>query len=218
MKKRLMRWCAKIILIWMQKLQRLLNTVSTKAEGGLHPKHRLMDYHRFFMEQVAVQDRVIDIGCGVGAVSIDLAASAKFVVGVDFNIKSLFLAKEGIRKNGVANAAFCLSDANRSCFKNQFDKIVLSNVLEHIDDRVGLLRSLKALAPILLLRVPMVDRDWLTLYRRDLGLDYMLDTTHRIEYTADILTDELQAGGWVITSSCVKFGETWAVCKTRENS
>jgi cytidyltransferase-like protein len=35
----------------------------------------------------------------------------------------------------------------------------------------------------LLIRVPMIDRDWITVYKRELGIEYRLDNTHFIEYT-----------------------------------
>ena len=41
--------------------------LGTKVEGsGLHPKHRIMNYHKFFVDNVTENDTVLDIGCGNG--------------------------------------------------------------------------------------------------------------------------------------------------------
>ena len=42
-------------------------------DGGIHPKHRLMNYHDFFIKRITPSDRVLDIGCGNGAVAYDVA-------------------------------------------------------------------------------------------------------------------------------------------------
>ena len=53
---------------------------------GEHPKHRLMRYHDFFIENIADGEKVIDIGCGYGAVarSIARARPGSIVMGVDW--------------------------------------------------------------------------------------------------------------------------------------
>ena len=93
-----------------------------------------------------------------------------------------------------------------------FDVVVLSNVLEHIEHRIEFLKRIKHLAPLFLIRVPMIDRDWITLYKKELGLEWRLDTTHFTEYTFDAFAEELRAVGLEITSHSIQFGEIWAVC------
>ena len=89
--------------------------------------------------------------------------------------------------------------------------LILSNVLEHIADRVGLLKKLSRLSHRLLIRVPMIERDWIVLYKKSLGLEYRLDSTHYIEYTMKVLRDEASRSGWNIVNSTIQFGECWAV-------
>ena len=43
------------------------------AEGGLHPKHRILGYHDFFVARIRPGQRVIDLGCGVGALAASIA-------------------------------------------------------------------------------------------------------------------------------------------------
>jgi len=94
---------------------------------------------------------------------------------------------------------------------DKFDKIILSNVLEHISERVEFLQSLHKLAETILLRVPLVTRDWLAVYKKEHGYKYKLSSDHKIEYTEEILQDELAQSGWKIESLQIRFGEVWAV-------
>jgi len=45
----------------------------------------------------------------------------------------------------------------------------------------------------ILIRVPMINRDWLTLYKKELGIEWRLDASHYTEYTLDSLTKELKS-------------------------
>jgi len=59
-------------------------------EGGIHPKHRHMRYHGFFTSRVCSGERVLDIGCGNGAVAYDVAEKAgAFVTGVDLSAEAI---------------------------------------------------------------------------------------------------------------------------------
>jgi len=67
---------------------KLSSRFAIKAEReGLHPKHCLMDYHKFFVDNINSNDIVLDIGCGNGALTYDIAKKAKKVIGIDLNKK-----------------------------------------------------------------------------------------------------------------------------------
>lgn len=187
---------------------KLASKLAIKAEGGLHPKHRLMNYHQFFLDHIQSTDRVLDIGCGNGALAYDLAGKAAHVVGIDTNEKNRAAWKKRFARE---NLEYRVADATTFSPEERFDIVVLSNVLEHIEHRVEFLRHIKHLAPLFLIRVPMIDRDWITLYKKELGLEYRLDTTHFTEYTLDQFTQELRDVGLVIQSHSIQFGEIWAV-------
>ena len=59
----------------------------------------------------------------------------------------------------------------------------------------------------------MIDRDWITLYKRQMGVEYRLDKTHVIEYTFDGLVNELGEAGLGIDSYRIRYGEIYAVVK-----
>lgn len=183
--------------------------VSTLAmEQGLHPKHRLMDYHQFFVSMVTDHDTVLDVGCGNGFVAYDVAGKARSVVGIDFDKASIATAQRRYQRR---NLRFIHGDATTHVFGESFTVVILSNVLEHIDDRVGLLVKLSRLAPKIIIRVPMIDRDWQTALKKEMGVEWRLDPTHTIEYTEAGLRQEVAAAGLHIVSLHIRYGEIFCV-------
>jgi SAM-dependent methyltransferase len=191
-------------------LYKVISILAIKVEGGIHPKHRLMGYHQFFLDNISSSDTILDIGCGNGALAYDLAGKAKFVTGIDIVERNIIKARE---KYNQVNIKYLVGDATKGLKGQKFDVIVLSNVLEHIEDRVAFLSQIKPLARKFLIRVPMIDRDWLPLYKKELGVEWRLDKTHFIEYTDMFFKEEIEKAGYLIESFSIKFGEIWAVVK-----
>ncbi|MBU2544899.1 class I SAM-dependent methyltransferase [Patescibacteria group bacterium] len=181
---------------------------SVKAEGGIHPKHRLTNYHKFFVDNIKSNDSVLDIGCGKGELTFDLAQKAKNVVGIDFNEKSIDLAKN---KFSAFNIKYILGNVTEDLPCEKFDVLILSNVLEHIENRVEFLNKIKRLGDKILIRVPMINRDWITLYKKELGLEWRLDGGHFTEYTLESFKKEIEEAGLIIQDYSIQFSEIWAV-------
>ncbi len=179
-----------------------------KTEGGLHPKHRLTNYHQFFVNNVNPEDKVLDIGCGNGALTFEIAKKARKVVGIDLDKKNIKIAK---RKYWAPNIKYLVGDATKDLPNQKFDVVILSNVLEHIQDRVEFLNKIKNLTSKILIRVPMINRDWITLYKKELGVEWRLDKTHYIEYTLENFKEELEKAGLNLEKYSIQFGEIWTV-------
>lgn len=183
-----------------------LGIFAAAAEDGLHPKHRLMDYHKFFLENISEGDVVLDIGCGNGVLTYDLAKKAKHVYAIDINRMEIEFAKDHYQSN---NITYLVADATKYQSTHQFDVIILSNVLEHIENRPEFLQKIAPLAKFFLIRVPMINRDWITLYKKELGIEWKLDSSHHIEYTHSQLAEEMNNAGLSIQFGSVQFGEMW---------
>lgn len=210
MKQKFYKLITKILLNLHSRIYSYIGRTAIKAEGGVHPKHRITGYHKFFLDNISADDTVLDIGCGPGELAYDVAKKAKRVVGIDFNEKSIASAQKKYKRQ---NLQYIYGDATVKKFDGRFDVIILSNVLEHIEKRVEFLKAIKPLAPKILIRVPMIDRDWLTLYKKELGIEWRADLTHYLEYTVPILQGEVAAVSLNIESFSVQFGELWAVIK-----
>ena len=111
------------------------------------------------------------------------------------------------------NIEYISDDVLNHTFEEVFDVVVLSNLLEHLKDRVNFLISLKSITNKILIRVPLLNRSWIDLYKKELGIEYRLDKTHYIEYTFDEFKDELKKAGLEIQDYSIQFGEIWAVVK-----
>lgn len=207
--RKLIFFVLKIILMSHSFAYKLAGYLTQKVEkNGLHPKHRLMNYHKFFVDNVGEKNTVLDIGCGNGALTYDVARKAKKVVGIDLKEQNISIAK---KKFSRENIEYVYGDALTDLPNKQFDVIILSNVLEHIDKRTRFLTSLKKLAHKFLIRVPMLNRSWIDIYKKELGLEYRLDNTHFIEYTFESFKEELDKVRLRILDYSIQFGEIWAV-------
>ncbi|MFA5210878.1 MAG: class I SAM-dependent methyltransferase [Patescibacteria group bacterium] len=194
---------------------KIISRLVIYENDGVHPKHKIMNYHKFFIDNINENDEILDIGCGKGENAYDIAQKAKKVLGIDIKENNIKTANEkyhhACRQTGKANLEFLVGDATKNNFSKKFDKIVLSNVLEHIENRVEFLKSLHNISDVILIRVPMIDRDWLAVYKKNKGFEYRLDPTHFIEYTLDELKKELRDSGWKIEDYSIQFGEFWGV-------
>lgn len=185
--------------------------VAALAYGdGVHVKHRLMRYHDFFVERIRAGERVLDIGCGYGAVAYSIASRAgAHVTGVDLEPANINNARARFQHEHLV---YSVGEAPQSLSRDRFDVVVLSNVLEHIKDRMSFLREVQARAmpSRWLIRVPMFDRDWRPSLRRELGLFAYGDPTHYTEYTRASFQLEMAEAGFVIKHLQVNWGEIWA--------
>jgi SAM-dependent methyltransferase len=192
----------KLLLYFHNFLYRVISHFAIKR--GLHPKHRLTNYHKFFTDNVSEKDTVLDIGCGNGYLTYKIAEKAFHVYAIDI-IDNFKYHKDNIR--------FYKFGANEIYNESKAHVVVLSNVLEHIKDRITFLKRIHPISKKFLVRVPMLDRDWLTLYKKELGVEYRLDKGHFIEYTEQSFRDEVKEAGYKIVKLEIRFGEIYAILK-----
>ncbi len=182
---------------------------------GLHPKHRHTGYHDFFVERLRPGETVLDLGCGNGALSQDLAQRAGArVLGIDLSEDNIRQARSRYPHPRVE---YRVGDALRDLPESSFHTVVLSNLLEHLPQREDFLRRLvRDLAPQrLLIRVPLFERDWRVPLKRELGLAWRADPTHQTEYTLESFRQEMTAAGLEIAQLQVRWGEIWAEVRAR---
>lgn len=217
--KPLSKLLIKPILILHGVCYKLASNIAIELNGGIHPKHKIMKYKEWFLDNINLDDIVLDIGCNTGIMPHVMSEKAKFVYGIEIEKKHIEIARNNSQQS---NIEFICADATFYDYSkcHPIDIVTLSNVLEHIDDRVSFLRTLvKKInwkgVKIFLIRVPMIDRDWITLYKKEIGLDYRLDRTHFTEYTFKGFQDELSKCEIEIVSYEIRFGEIYAICKAK---
>lgn len=177
--------------------------ISERAKGGINPKHWVTDFHNFFLDNIKPSDTVLEVGCAYGHVANAIAKKAKHVTAIDIRSEAIEKAKQHFKRN---NLSFLSNDFFDFADEEKFDIVILSNVLEHINERQSFLKKAAALGEKLLIRVPSFDRDWLVPYKKELGLEWRLNKDHKLEYTEDILRQELNRSGLAIENLFCKWG------------
>lgn len=192
--------------------KRLLTLISDRAShynGGVHPKHRLMRYHDFFTTRLEKGEKVLDIGSGIGFLAYDMAKIGANVTGIEISDKNINKANKLYQAD---NLHFVLGDAWKDLPREHFDTIVMSNVLEHIGERVEFIKQVQEIthSSRWLIRVPCFDRDWTVALAEELGLDSRLDETHFTEFTRESFEKEMGEAGLEIRHLEIRWGEIWS--------
>ena len=204
-----------------------MHSISYKLAGrfavilnnGIHPKHHIIKYKEWFLENIEPGWVVLDIGSNTGMLPVLLAEKAEKVYGIEINEKHVQKAKA---KNKKDNIEYICADATTYDYDScqPIDCVTMSNVLEHIKDRVAFLTKISNQIKWndeenkrFLIRVPAIDREWIVLYKKEMGLDHRLDPAHHVEYTLDQLKEELSRANISVSRVDRRFGEIFALCE-----
>lgn len=140
-----------------------------------------------------------------------MALPAATVLGIDNHAGRL---NQALQASSPKNLEFLQIDINDFQPHRTFDAVILSNVLEHIHDRVSALQNIVKItqARKFLIRVPLFERHWSIALRRELNINYYQDDDHKIEHTISEFYSEVQAAGLKVKSMKTLWGEIWSVC------
>ena len=101
--------------------------------------------HLFNLFRAHVGKRVLEVGSGIGTMSRPLADVADLVVGLEPNVNCVSRLEDAMRGHPRFVLRTChLEECDRAELAGQrFDTVVCVNVLEHIEDDAGALRTFK---------------------------------------------------------------------------
>ncbi|WP_026925928.1 class I SAM-dependent methyltransferase [Granulicoccus phenolivorans] len=86
---------------------------------------------------------LLDVGCGPGTITVDLAARVRRVTALEVSEPALQLARETATAAGVANIDFAIGDAQHLDLPDAcFDVVHAHQVLQHLADPVAALREM----------------------------------------------------------------------------
>ncbi|ODS41486.1 MAG: hypothetical protein A7315_06025 [Candidatus Altiarchaeales archaeon WOR_SM1_79] len=194
------------------RLYSLEGRASVEYGNGIHTKHKHINYHKFFIKNLNPGECVLDIGCGNGCMDYDIVTNVPNIkiVGIDLNEENIKFARAHYQH---INLNFIHGDALKELPNETFDVVTLSNVLEHIEHRVEFLKKImQQIKPKrLIIRVPLFERDWRVPLKKELGIDYRLDSTHCIEYTQEEYFEEFRQAGLKATHVEFRWSEIWSV-------
>lgn len=107
-------------------------------EKRLNSKNKLRQYvhhkqYNDFLEYVKPGMKILDAGCGEGALSVMMAKLGAEVTGTDISQPNIEKCWQYAKENGIDNIKFLLADSENLPFANdEFDLVVSSHVLEHL--------------------------------------------------------------------------------------
>jgi len=125
-----------------KNLKNFYNKVYTKGEKNHFTIKResvSLSEIKEVLKQVSWRDKkVLDVGCGTGLFAFNAAKKGAIVLGIDFSIEAIELARS---QHHHKNLKFLSTDINT--IKEKFDVIVSNGTLEHMDNPIKTLRLLK---------------------------------------------------------------------------
>lgn len=90
--------------------------------------------------------RVLDIGCGTGRMSLELAKRGAKVTGIDFSQTMLDMATAVARQSGLEDrCTFVLDDFTKHVFKEKFDISLALGLFDYTKEPEVFLRKIRAL-------------------------------------------------------------------------
>ena len=78
--------------------------------------------------------RIIDIGCGVGRITLDLAKDVDFIVGVDYSQPLIDIASRNAEELGLTNIEFICASSYDFQHNEKFDVAVILGLFSYMND------------------------------------------------------------------------------------
>ncbi|MGC4919370.1 methyltransferase domain-containing protein [Streptomyces sp. DT197] len=133
----------------------------------------------YLLPSLEPHHRVLDVGCGPGTITADLAALVPqgHVTGIDSAGEILDAARSAAAGRSLVNTTFRTGDAQALPFPDaSFDVVHAHQVLQHLGDPVGALREMRRVCvPGGLVAVRDADYAAMTWYPANPGLDAWLE-------------------------------------------
>ena len=119
---------------------------NTEAQRTYVGVRRAKDWVGFFLPHLKSGDSLLDCGCGVGSITLDLAelvAPGK-VIGVDMDEGQLEIARASAKERGLTNVTFEQGNIYQLRFESgRFDAVLAHTLLYHLSDPLSALKALR---------------------------------------------------------------------------
>ena len=133
----------------------------------------------FLLKHLQDSYDVLDIGCNRGDLTFLISNNVRRVTGIDYNSSFIAEAKKKFTGSGItfiaAEAVEYLAGNN-----HKFDAVILSHILEHLDDPGVFLEVCKRHCRYIYLELPDFERTHLNIYRQEVGSSLIYSDTDHI--------------------------------------
>lgn len=154
----------------------------------------------FLFSGLKQTDRVLDLGCSTGELTARIAAKVLNVTGIDHNAKSIEQARKSF-----PSLTFETGDV-RDHVATGYDVLILSHVLEHIDDPEGFLRQVSKHFERIYIEVPDFDSTVLNQVRLGRSPYIFTDADHVSEFDRDELRSLVEGAQLKVEAEEYRFG------------
>lgn len=152
----------------------------------------------YLLPHLTADDRLLDLGCGPGTITVDLATRVRSVRGIDASDDVIAAARAAAAERRVANVEFAVGNAyGLDDDAGSVDVVHAHQMLQHLGDPIGALREARrVLRPGGLLAVRDADYGAFCWAPADPRLDRWLQLYHLITERNGVQAD---AGRWLPT-------------------
>jgi SAM-dependent methyltransferase len=160
----------------------------------------------FLTNKITASNSVFDLGCNSGDLSVLISEFSKNVVGVDYNKQLIENANRKYQRN---NLSFICEEASMFLNKNKdkFDVLILSHILEHLDNPEEFLLKFKNFFKFVYIELPDFESSFSNSYRLKVKSDLIYtDLDHVSEFDRIEICEILKNCKIKIIESEFKFG------------
>jgi SAM-dependent methyltransferase len=137
----------------------------------------------FLAEHLGNGVSVLDIGCGEGHIASRIIDRAGKFLGVDYNDHSISVAAQKFNSPNIKFLNIDIFKHFEAYPEEKFDVIIMSHLLEHIDEPTSFLAKVYPFADRFYVEVPDFDTSHLNYFRKHFGLDLVYtDADHVSEF------------------------------------
>lgn len=177
-------------------------------------KHPLREKAMLFLSQYLKKEyNVLDLGCARGEVTRRVSEHVNKVKALDYNQIHIDVAKE---KNQRDNIEYICGEALDFLKNNdtKFDVLILSHILEHLDDPDEFLSMYKGYFDYIYIELPDFEKSYSNIYRQELNMSLnFTDGDHISEFDRDEMLELTKKNKIEIIGSEYKFGFQRHWCK-----
>ena len=196
--------------------ERLSHEMSFKQyETNEHPVRAFS--LNYILKHIKSNHTVIDLGCDKGEMSFVIANKAKHIIGIDYDKNSIEQALKSMRTYKKDNLEFIVAEASEYFKKNNqnFDVLILSHILEHLDDPEVFLKWICPRFKYVYIEVPDFDKTYSQHYRKMLNSKLIYtDNDHVSEFDRDEIIKIITACKLQIQDSEYRYGVQKYWCTT----
>jgi ubiquinone/menaquinone biosynthesis C-methylase UbiE len=128
------------------KIEEFYSVGDIEAQRTYLGQRKATEWIGFFLPHLRSGMDVLDCGCGVGSITLDLASvvSPGNVTGIDLDIDQIRFARTQAVRRGMSNVVFQQSSVYKLPFRDSaFDAVLAHTLLMHLNDPLGALKEMR---------------------------------------------------------------------------